>query len=715
MCRKIYLALFVCLPAQDESCATCAHNAGYNHGDMMKKFLQSETSAPLAFLVLGILSFGLLIPNLGFYMDDWPYVFYARLLGIESLRDMLTYDSRPNAAWLYMASFRLLGFTPAGWHVYALIMRLATVVTFWLLLRLVWRDHKREAIIISLLFAVFPFFMLQPFAVGSTHHWFGFLAFNTSLILMALSIQTPSPSKWLYAAFALILEAIHLFTSEYFAGLELTRLVLLWMLLPPPQSGFFKWIARLFLNWMPYLLVLASFFLWRTLIYQNPEGITRNEPVILMGLLSQPFESLRFMFTAFVTDSISVLTLGWGRATDVSNLSFASPFVLFKIAVCAAGFALAYLYLRNLLPHPLETDKPRWRKQTFSLALAALITGGLPIWFIGRSIVESKNLLSASRFGIPAMFGAAILTYLLLAYFVGSRNKQNILLAFLFALAINFHLDNTKEFQYSWEKQERFAQQLLWRAPSIEPNTAILTDQEVMGMMGEYAVSFSINTTYGASNFGNTPPYWYFPFYYANPNVGDLLQGVPLEYSKLTMHFTGNSRQMLLLDFNPEMQRCLWVLQPQDVNLRLVSSDVRQLAAGSDISRIKQTDVEPSLPSDIYGKQNTQTWCYYFQKADLARQFGEWDEVVRLWNEAKSVGERADNGFEYIPFIEGLGHTGDWEQVRELTKFSKRITAGLEPSLCSAMDRLAENAPSSPERDGTVNDLKDNLKCEEYQ
>jgi hypothetical protein len=181
------------------------------------------------------------------------------------------------------------------------------------------------------------------------------------------------------------------------------------------------------------------------------------------------------------------------------------------------------------------------------------------------------------------------------------------------------------------------------------------------------------------------------------------------------MQFNGDSRQMLLLDFNPEMQRCLWVLQPQDTNLRLVSSDVRRLAAGSDISRIKQTDVEPSLPKDIYGKQNTQTWCYYFQKADLARQFGEWDEIVRLWNEAKSVGERADNGFEYIPFIEGLGHTGDWAQVKEMTKFSKRITTGLEPSLCSAMDRLAKNAPSSPERDLTVNDLKDNLKCEEYQ
>ncbi|MEI2678939.1 MAG: hypothetical protein V9G29_14380 [Burkholderiaceae bacterium] len=171
-------------------------------------------------------------------------------------------------------------------------------------------------------------------------------------------------------------------------------------------------------------------------------------------------------------------------------------------------------------------------------------------------------------FGIPATFGAAMLTFLAADYFIKEKNKKNIFLAGLLALAVNFHLDNTKEFQYSWEKQERFAQQLIWRAPTITPGTAILTDQEVMGIMGEYAVSFSINTTYQVNDFGNTPPYWYFPFYYTNPNVDDLLQGAPLEYSKLTMQFNGNSAQMLLVDFNPEMQRCLWILQPQDANLR---------------------------------------------------------------------------------------------------------------------------------------------------
>ncbi len=696
---------------------------GYNRADMkrIKFYLQNlvftEASAPVAFLVLCFLNFGLLIPSLGFYMDDWHYVFYANLKGLESLPELLLYDSRPNAAWLYAFAFQWLGFNPLAWHIFALLSRFLTVCAFWILLRAVWPDRKTEAIYVSLLFAVYPFFMLQPFAVGSTHHWFGFFIFNLSLFFMALSTQAQGYKKWFFTLLALPLEAVHLFTSEYFAGLTLIRPAILWVMISKNEIALTKKLFRVFTNWLPYLIILSVYFYWRVFLFENPEGVTRNEPVILNLLLNNPLRALGFLFNAFFTDLVSVLTIGWQKATDASALNLTSPFVIFKLGICLLGFLLAFFYFKKLSLRPANLpDAPdTWIKSGFGVALLALMTSGLPIWFIGRSIVESKNLVSASRFGIPAMFGAALLMFVIIAYFVNDQNKKNILLCFLLALAINFHLDNTKEFQVSWEKQERFISQLLWRAPVIEPGTALLTDQEVLGVMGEYAVSFSINTAYQVQNFGNTPPYWYFPFLYTNPQVDDLLAGAPLEYQKFTMIFNGNSKQMLLLDFNPELKRCLWVLQPQDTNLRLVSDDVRKLAAGSDIGLIKQSSKEVTPPEEIYGKQNTQTWCYYFQKADLARQYQDWDEIVRLWNEAQANDERADNGFEYIPFIEGLGHTEDWDQVKEITKLANRVTAGLEPSLCSALDRLAANAPTSQKRDETIANLKDDLNCKNFQ
>ena len=157
-------------------------------------------------------------------------------------------------------------------------------------------------------------------------------------------------------------------------------------------------------------------------------------------------------------------------------------------------------------------------------------------------------------------------------------------------------------------------------------------------------------------------------------------------------------------------------MSPNDTNLRLVSDDMRKLSAGSDIDLIQQgADTKSTLIESIYGKQNNNTWCYYFEKADLARQYQQWDEITRLWNESQSNGERADNGLEYIPFIEGFGHLENWEQVNHLTRFAKRITTGLEPSLCSALDRLAATAPPSQQRDDTIKELKDDLECSDYQ
>jgi hypothetical protein len=679
----------------------------------VKTFLQNiaftEKSAPAALFILCIIAFSLFIPRLGFYMDDWPYIFYARTKGIEGLRELLFHDGRPNAAWLYMMAFRLWDFHPLAWHLFALVMRVATAVSFYGFFRLMWSERKKEAVAASLLFAVYPFFMLQPFAVGSTHHWFGFLAFNVSLILMVIGFHEETPRRWLWLVPALGLEAAHLFTSEYFSGLELIRVVILWILATRKEMTFPKRMVQVFVNWLPYLIVMGIFMYWRIFVFE----MTRNQPVIFMQLFSEPLKAIGFLFTAFFTDAVSVLTIGWQSATDAVQFDFSSVFVQYKLVVCAFALGLAYFYLRKLLPsHDQPLDD--WKKSTLMLALAALATSGLPVWFIGRSIVESKNLLSASRFGIPTMFGAALLVFWLAEYFISDRNKKNIFLALLLALAVNFHLDNTKNFEYAWAKQQRFFQQLLWRAPMIEKGTAIFTDEEIMGIMGEYPLSFAIGVNYHVGDVGTSPHYWYFPFYYTHPDVDLLLQGVPLEYTRLNMKFEGNSNQMLLLDFNPEMKRCLWVLQEQDTNLRLVSNDVRRLAAGSDINLIQQTGIS-APPEDIYGKTNTDTWCYYFQKADLARQYQQWDEVVRLWDEAQSAGHRADNGFEYIPFIEGLGHSGDWEQVKTLTKFAKRITAGLEPSLCSAMDRIAESAPPSLERDETIINLKDDLVCSNYQ
>ena len=670
-----------------------------------------EYLMPLAFLVIAILGFGLLANRLGYYQDDWPYIFYAFNKGIPSLTIEMYYDSRPNAAWMYISLFKLLGFNPLAWHITALLTRWLTATTLWYFLKRVFPQNKREVTFAVLLFLIHPFFLIQPYAVNSMLYWGGFFFFAVSLYLMVRTI-TKTTYRIPLITLAVFLEGLHLFTSEYYVGMVLIRpLILFWLF--DQTTTVRERITKTILNWLPYLTALAAYVIWRMFLYVPPPIGDRNAPKILYALFQSPIETIGYLIRTALQDSLIVTFTSWYRTLVPELLSFASVFNWFVLFITGLSFLAAAFFLTKTFSTP-STQSKRWLASPLTLGLLLVFLGLAPLWIIGQDVVTHKNQFAGSRFGIGSTLGAALILAVILENLLDDVKKKIAVVSVCIALAVSMHLTNAKDFSYSWEKQERLAHELLWRAPSLEPGTAIVTDEEILGYMGSYSVSYSLITTYQPGDI-DSPPYWYFPFYYTNPNVNDYLSGTSLEGSKLTMDFKGNSQQMILLSFNPEMQRCLWILQPQDTNLRLVNDDMQRLAAGSDIQLIKKTDVEPAPPKDIYGETNTQTWCYYFEKADLARQYAQWEEIVRLWEEAQAVGERPDNGFEYIPFIEGWGHTGNWEQVKETTKFAKRISAGLEPSLCSAMDRLTESAPASQEKDETIKNLKEDLDCSSFQ
>ena len=673
----------------------------------------NENLTPLAFLLVSIAGFGLLANRLGYYQDDWPYIFYAFNKGISSLTIEMYYDSRPNAAWMYIGLFKLLGFNPMAWHITALVTRWLTASMLWYFLKRVWSGHSREVTLAIFIFLIHPFFLIQSYAVNSMLYWGGFLFFALSLYLMARAI-TDTKYRIVLTVLAVFLEGLHLFTSEYFVGMVLIRPLILYWLLSGQVSDIRTRITKTVTNWLPYLAALAAYIIWRIFLYVPPPIGDRNSPKILFALLESPLNTLGYLIRTAVQDSMIVTFTSWYRTFVPELFSFATIFNSFVLLVAGLTFIIVFFYLiKTYNAEPVENK--RWFASPLVLGLLIVLFGMAPLWIIGQDIVTHKNEFAGSRFGIGATLGASLILAVIIENILDDTKKKIAVVSLCVALAVSMHLTLERDFAYSWEKQERLARELLWRAPEIEPGTAIVTDEEILGYMGSYSVSYSLITTYQPGDI-STPPYWYFPFYYTNPNVGDFLSGIPLEGSKLTMDFKGNSQKMILLSFNPEMQRCLWVLQPQDENLRLVNTDMRQLAVGSDIELIRPANGnEPTPPEALYGKTNTQTWCYYFEKADLARQYGQWDEVVRLWNQAQATGERPDNGFEYIPFIEGLGHTGDWAQVKELTKFSKRITSGLEPSLCSALDRLDATAPASQEKDDTLKGLKEDLDCGSFQ
>ena len=280
-------------------------------------------------------------------------------------------------------------------------------------------------------------------------------------------------------------------------------------------------------------------------------------------------------------------------------------------------------------------------------------------------------------------------------------------------LLVGLHNYNTLEFKSAWEKQERFYQQLIWRAPAMKIGTSIITGEEVMSYMGDYPTSFGINVVYGAKpKEGISPTYWFFAL---SENFKGSAEAVTssaqLEASKPPIFFHGNSMDAIYITYEPGMMQCLWVLRAEDAEYKYLPAEMKKAALVSSYGNVQRTvNTDYHLYRQIVDEDKN-TWCYYYEKADLARQYGDWNTVLRLWEEAQQHGYRPGNGFEYLPFIEAYIRMGDWENAFRLTKTANKITEAMYFVLCPTWERLAGETPPNAQKDLYLPKAYDLLRC----
>jgi len=113
-------------------------------------------------------------------------------------------------------------------------------------------------------------------------------------------------------------------------------------------------------------------------------------------------------------------------------------------------------------------------------------------------------------------------------------------------------------------------------------------------------------------------------------------------------------------------------------------------------------------PQRIFGPAPSATWCYYFQKAELARQFGAWDKVISLKKEADQAGFEPLNAYELLPFIEAYAMRADWPAAQKLTAQAYKSLPKSLDGLCLVWKRVGQSAPEGYEAAfGQVNEQLD--------
>jgi len=683
--------------------------------EMLKRFKGirfSPKSAPVALLVAMVLAFGLMIPWLGFYYDDWHHIYYAYARGISSLWELLNYDARPFAAWVYVVGFSLLGFSPLAWQVISLLLRWLTVTVVWAIFQQIWPERTRQNFIAALLFAIYPLFVIQPSAVAYSLHWVGYLFCALSIWLMLLATKKP---RWfiLFTILALASEIIHLFTLEYYAGIELLRPILLWFLLA--DDNWRKKAVQILRRWLPYLIILIAYFIWRGFIYQSPivaeQGIGRGVPSGLNDLLASPLQTMLSMFLNLIPDMVFLLISAWYQIITPDSTDFNLAGNLLALGPSLIGGILMYFYLRRNSDHSAEPGSA-WKRQALIIGVAACLFGILPAYAAGYS-VHIKYFPWNARFALGSLFGAGLLITIAIESLLPSLRAKQVALAILVGLTIGWHTRYTNIFRHAWETETDFYQQLTLRVPSIAPHTAFLAEDEFLSIMGDYPESFALNTIYtqplGAP--GHETKTWLF---FIDTNLHNDLDGLlsktPLLKKKLSVEFVGKSDDSIVFSYRPDLGQCLWVITPNDENTQIIPATLRTISSLSNERLIGATPSPSPFLRTILPSQ-PENWCAYYQRGSLAFQFQKWDDVVSLWETASKKGLRPSNGFEYLPFIEAYGMSDNWPKAIELTKTSNKVSKGMDDTLCAVWTRLQAQTTASPDRENAMAKINDYLGC----
>jgi len=644
----------------------------------------------LTLLIVAVLAYGLLIPQLGFYWDDLPMSWIRYQLGAEAMTRYFS-TNRPVWALLYQVTTSILPQVPIYWQVFALFWRWMGAVTLWALASRLLPLRPKFALVLSVAFMLYPGFNQQWGSYLYSHFFIVLFFFLFSLYLMLLGRTIP----------ALIFSALNLWMMEYFFILELARPLMLWIYRAKAAGSVRTRVMDILREWTPYLVVFVLAVLSRLFIFNNQVyGFSLRE-----SFSDTPVETTTSVLENVISSLWTVTLSAWGLIFKGPNpnLDGIRTLLIYAVVVLTTA-ALVFVNLRKMSNGSNEPRKEI--SQILLLGVVLLVLGGPPFWLTNVPVTLG---FPANRATLAFMLGASFLFAGILEYL--PRKFTIALSAALLALAAGRQFLWANEFRRDWTSHRNLFWQMTWRAPALEKNTLVLMNEE-LSFYADNSLGAALNWIYSPEGHDDQIDYaLFYPTNRLGASLPELEPGSPVHYDFLAGEFKGSTSQAVVFYYDPP--GCLRLLDPKiDPVNRLIPQDtyLREAARLSAISQITPEKVA-RMPA-VYGPEPVHGWCYHFQKADLARQRRDWEEVAGLGNIAFDLDDYPNDPVERFVFIEGYAHIGDWEKAVELSLSSYKVSKNYTgPLLCALWDRIEKETPHSPEQNFALVQMRDGLGC----
>jgi hypothetical protein len=275
---------------------------------------------------------------------------------------------------------------------------------------------------------------------------------------------------------------------------------------------------------------------------------------------------------------------------------------------------------------------------------------------------------------------------------------QITLIGILVSIAVLTHYGNAIRYVYETQATRNFWQQVAWRAPNIEDGVTLIASYPNSPLAEDYFIWGPANFIYRPEKQSANPVVIKLP---AAVLTGDVVNQIVAGSGVETPLRRGN---YLERDFGNVL---VMIQTSENGCVRIIDGDAPELSP-SDADRLKLiaprsrldaviTDGEsPTPPVAIFGAEPEHGWCYFYQKADLARQRGEWDKIPPLLKQALKEGYYPNDSLEWMPFLQASAVLNDVEQVRSMLKI---VTADkfLRIQVCSSMTDLMKKQTLSAE------------------
>jgi hypothetical protein len=663
---------------------------------LIQNFQLPEWSVPLILLALCFFSFGLLAPKLGLYWDDWSKTLVNRLWGLSGYWQYYAED-RPISSWTHIFFISLLGDQPFRWQVIVFSLRWLSSIALWWTLRGLWPSSRRLAALTACLFVVYPLFTQQAIAVTYHQQWLQYLFCLLSFGFMVYGIRIPR-YKAIFTLFSLSLLILQLSITEYFIGVELLRPLVVWFAVGSENHNI-AWNIRSrkwFSIFLPYLLVDIAYIVWRLFLIRFT-GIDPFHAETLYRFFITPLQTLKEWSLIAWRDSIQMLISHWYRTFQPDLFSEKTQWmdwISWMIALTVGMLIVGFSYsIQKINVDESKDFEQSAAVQAMLLGGCGLLLGAIPAWITGRMVIFDFH---SDRYALPSMLGISLLTVGFFEWLTPYRFQKAIILGIFIGLAVGFNLRTTNEFRWDWTNQQRFYWQLFWRAPYLKPGTALLTDQEPFPNQGLFSFSSAINLLYPQPKNPKKLPYWvyalgrkYTPNTIPKPLDTDL-------YTRFrSLIFEGNTSESIAFYFDPSQATCLWVFGSESIGDPGLSPLGDDLARASNLQRIVPNPMD-NPPADLFGAEIPHSWCYYFEKADLARQVGDWTEVVRLGDDARKQGyspqhQSSNTAHEWLPFLQGYARLGRWADVKQINEAIVKVDPRYQAYLCTYWKKMSEN------------------------